>query len=104
MRGSCQALADMREVAAGRGWRRFRRGLNWLGGGYLVYHALVAVLLMASFMIDTRAGYWREAGAVGELALLIVLYPMFIPALRVSGGPHNFGGGPSILLAVPVLL
>lgn len=94
----------MREVAAGRGWRRFRRGLNWLGGGYLVYHALVAVLLMASFMIDTRAGYWREAGAVGELALLIVLYPMFIPALLVSGGPHNFGGGPSILLAVPVLL
>jgi hypothetical protein len=94
----------MRQVAADRGWRRFRKALKWLGGSYLVYHALVAALLMASFLIDTRSGYWRDAGAVGELALMMVLYPLFIPALVVSGGPHNFGGGPLVFLTVPVLL
>jgi hypothetical protein len=83
---------------------RRQRVLKWLGRGYLAYHALAVAVLVVLFFVDTRPGYWRTAHAVGELALMALLFPLFIPALVVSGGPHNGGGGVLLLAAVPVFL
>jgi hypothetical protein len=90
-------------VVRGRSVRR-RRVLKWLGCGYLAYHALVVVVLVVLFLVDTRSGYWRTLGAVGELVLMAVVFPLVIPALVVSGGPHNGGGSVLLLAALPVLL
>jgi hypothetical protein len=65
---------------------------------------LVASLMVFWFLVDTRPGYWREPGALSELAFMIILYPLAIPALVMYGGPHNCGGSPLIILSVPVLL
>jgi hypothetical protein len=59
---------------------------------------------MVGLLVDTRPGYLREPGALGELVFLIVLYPLAIPALIMCGGPHNCGGSPLTILSVPVLL
>jgi len=83
---------------------RLQRVLKWLGWGYLAYHGLAATLLIVLFFVDTRPGYWQTTGAVGELALMALLYPLAIPALFVSGGPHNGGGGVLLVVAAPVLL
>lgn len=83
---------------------RRRRTLRWLGRGYLTYHALVVVVLVVLFFVDARPGYWRTPEAVGELVLMALLAPLFIPALVVSGGPHNGGGGVLLVAALPVLL
>lgn len=83
---------------------RLETALRWLGGGYLVYHGLVASLMVVLFFVETRPGYWREPGALAELALTILLYPLAIPALVMCGGLHNCGGSPLTVLAVPVLL
>lgn len=78
--------------------------LRWLGRGYLAYHALVVIVLVVLFLVDTGPGYWRMPGAVGELVLMALVFPLVIPALVVSGGPHNGGGGVLLLAALPVLL
>ena len=83
---------------------RRQRVLKWLGRGYLAYHALAVVLLVVLFLVDTRLGYWRTPEAVGELVLMALVFPLVIPALVVSGGPHNGGGGVLLLVALPVLL
>jgi hypothetical protein len=83
---------------------RLRAALRRLGGGYLIYHGVVAGLMVVLFFVDTRPGYWREPGALAELALTILLYPLAIPALITCGGLHNCGGSPLTVLAVPVLL
>jgi len=83
---------------------RLRTAIRRLGGGYLVYHGLAASLVVVLFFVDTRPGYWREPGALAELALTILIYPLAIPALVMCGGLHNCGGSPLTVLAVPVLL
>lgn len=83
---------------------RLRAALRRLGAGYLVYHGLAAGLMVVLFFVETRPGYWREPGALGELALTILLYPLAISALVMCGGLHNCGGSPLTVLAVPVLL
>jgi hypothetical protein len=77
---------------------RLRTVLRWMGGGYLVYHALVVSVLVVLFFVDTRPGYWREPGVVAGLTLTVLLYPLAIPALVVCGGPHNCGGIPLTLV------
>ena len=74
------------------------------GRGYLAYHLLAASWIMVGLLVDTRPGYLREPGVLGELVFLIVLYPLAIPALIMCGGPHNCGGSPLTILSVPVLL
>ena len=81
-----------------------RAGLRRLGGGYLVYHWLVAGLMVVLFVVETRPGYWREVGTVAELAVVILLYPLAIPALLMCGSLHNCGGSSLAVLAVPLLL
>jgi len=85
-------------------WGRLRTALRWMGRGYLVYHPLVASVLVVLFFLDTRPGYWGEPGVVAGLALTVLLYPLAIPALVVCGGPHNFGGSALTVVALPVLL
>jgi hypothetical protein len=77
---------------------RLREALRRLGAGYLVYHGLAAGLMVVLFFVETGSGYWREPGALAELALTILLYPLAIPALVMCGGLHNCGGSP---LTVP---
>jgi len=36
--------------------------------------------------------------------LMALVFPLVIPALVVSGGPHKGGGGVLLLAAIPVLL
>jgi len=83
---------------------RLRTATRRLGGGYLVYHGLAASLTIVLFFVDTRPGYWREPGALAELALTILIYPLALPALVMCGGLHNCGGSPLTVLAVPILL
>ena len=87
----------------GRNIRR-REIIKWLGRGYLVYHLLVASWIVFGFLVDTRSGYGREPGVLGELIFLIVVYPLAIPALVMCGGPHNCGGSPLTILSLPLLL
>lgn len=83
---------------------RLRVALRRLGGGYLVYHGLVASLIVVLFAVEMRPGYLRKPGTIAELAFAIFLYSLAIPALVMCGGPHNCGGSPLTVLAVPVLL
>lgn len=83
---------------------RLRSVLTRLGAGYLVYHELAAGLMISLSFVETRPGYWREPGALAELALTILLYPLAIPALVMCGGLHNCGGSPLTVVAVPVLV
>jgi hypothetical protein len=83
---------------------RLRTTIRRLGGVYLVYHGLAAGSIVVLFFVDTRPGYWREPGALPELAVTILIYPLAIPALVMCGGLHNCGGSPRTVLAVPVLI
>jgi hypothetical protein len=89
-----------RDSLIGRG-ARLREILRWFGRGYLAYHLLAASWIMVALLVDTRPGYLREPGALGELVFLIVLYPLAIPALIMWGAAqlsrepsdHPFGAG-----------
>jgi len=82
---------------------RRRRLLKWLGRGYLTYHSLAAIVLVVLFLAETRPRYWTTS-VVGELILMALVFPLVIPALIVSGGPHGGGGGVRLLAALPILL
>jgi hypothetical protein len=47
--------------------------------------------MVVLFFVETGSGYWREPGAIAELALTILLYPLAVPALVMCGGLHNCG-------------
>ena len=80
---------------------RISRVFMWLGRGYLIYHALAATMLLVMlFSVETFAGYWRDPGVL----VVILLGPLFIPAIALSGGPHNFGADARLLVALPLLL
>jgi hypothetical protein len=85
---------------------RLREIVRWLGRGYLAYHILAASLMIFWFFVGSRPGYWREPGALSELAFMIFLYPLAIPALVMCGGPHVCGSGesPLTVFSVPVLM
>lgn len=83
---------------------RFLQKVLWFGRGYLWYHILVATLMLFWFLTETRPGYWREPGALSELAFTVILYPLFIPALVTCGGPHACEVGPLIVISIPVFL
>jgi hypothetical protein len=84
--------------------RQARRlhAVRLLGRIYLAYHTVFASVIVVSFLMGTRPGYWRDA--VPVFAVLIVLYPLAIPALVACGGLHNCGGSPLTVLALPILL
>src|SRR5262245_44653941 len=50
------------------GRARLREIVRWLGRGYLGYHILTASVMIFWFFVDSRPGYWREPGALSELA------------------------------------
>ena len=81
-----------------------RRLLRWLGHAYLAYHALAVTVLVVFFFLDTRPDYWRTPDALGDLVATGLVFPLFIPALVVSGGPHLAGGGALLLAALAVFL
>jgi len=55
---------------------------------------------MLLFSVDTFAGYRRGPGVL----VVILLGPLFIPAIALSGGPHNFEADARVLVAQPLLL
>src|SRR5262249_52462514 len=83
---------------------RLRTAFMVLGSVYLAYHGLAASWLVVDFFVNTRPGYWREAGGLAALALTMLIYPLAIPALVLWGGLHNCSGSPLTILAVPMLL
>jgi hypothetical protein len=95
-------MSDSNPVLGGRG--RLRTILKWLGRGYLSYHLVAASLMTFAFLTETRSGYWRDFGVLSEFVLMIILYPLAIPALVMCGGPHNCGSRPAFVFSVPVLL
>jgi hypothetical protein len=83
---------------------RRRQWLRWLGRAYLAYHAVALIVLLALFFLDTRVDYWRTPDALGDLLATVLVFPLFIPALVVSGGPHLAGGGVLRVAASAVFL
>ena len=68
---------------------RVRAMVKWAGWCYVGYHVLLGSLFVVGFFVETRPGYWREPGALGELFFTVFLYPLFIPFFVVCGGLHD---------------
>ena len=73
----------------------------WLSRVSHVSGELDGVLVLSGHPPGVLARAWRDSL---ELAFMIILYPLAIPALVMCGGPHNCGGSPLTILSVPVLL
>ena len=70
-----------------------------------MYHAIVGVVLLASFFVHARPEYRRSLGNVGEAILTALLYPLALPAVIACGGLHNdCGDGALVVVAIPVFL
>ncbi len=68
---------------------RIRLALKWSGWCYVGYHVLLGVVFLVGFFLDTRPGSWLELSALSELFLVLLLYPVLLPAFAGCGGLHD---------------
>ena len=68
---------------------RTTRILRRVGWAYVIYHAVIATLLVASAIQNVVPGSWGRTEFQIEILSVILIYPAVMPAFAVCGGLHD---------------